>query len=319
MNNGIIVAERYIIEKSISNSGGMASTYLASLLHDSRLKVAIKFARTGNHGPEHEDALLQREADLLSRWDWRHPGIVRLYPTPLGDTKSEYCLRALNVADQPWYMVMEYLSGGSLSQNAKKIQSYPLEWKLEMFYQVLTAVGFIHQKGYGHRDLKPENIVFRRPIAPNEMPQPVLIDFALASDGKSGSPLVETSYTLEYASPERVALGMGLINDCLDPRKSDVWSLGIMLYELLTGELPIKGDMKKIRTTLISRGIDDVVANADYTRHMNIRRDEAYSKGALLAQFIRKMVTRDLAKRLDIKALIYAFEEYFYPPRIPSK
>jgi len=312
--NGKYIAEQYQIESPISHSGGMASVYLAHLVDDKRLKVAIKFARTGANGPAHEDVFLQREADLLSRSGWRHPGIVHLYPTIL-ENEAKYCLRAVNIEDRPWYMVMEYLSGESLAQNIKRIQRYSVDWKLEMFYQVLIAVSFIHQKGYAHRDLKPDNIVFRLPIVANQIPQPILVDFALTSDGKSGSEIVETSYTLEYASPERIAHGvMNRTNDYDDPRASDIWSLGVLLFELLTGKLPIKGHKERVRTTLISRGLDDIFVGNDYLKDMQ-ESDQKLSD--LIGKIIRVMLERKPSNRPDIETLINVFEKYFCPPRIP--
>jgi len=211
---GSIITNSLKIERPLSEKGGMASVYLASFVTDPRMKVAVKFARSSTNGPEHEDVLLQREADLLSRWDWRHPGVVRIFPIPFRDRKTAYFLKAIELPETPYFFIMEYLSGGSLTDNLSKIKGYSFNWKLELFYQLFATVAHLHQLGFGHRDLKPDNIVFREPISPTSIPQPVLIDFALASNGQEGSQIVNSSHTLEYASPERVlkTLGWGMRN-----------------------------------------------------------------------------------------------------------
>jgi len=295
---------QFQIEKSLSNIGGMGSVYLASLAENPKLKVAIKVARTDSRGPAAEDVLLQREAELLSKWDWRYPGIVRLYPLPRGRS-VEYALRATGVDNQPWYMVMEYLRGYSLTQNLKKIEKFPFEWKVELFYQILCSVSFLHQKGYAHRDLKPDNIVFREPISVNTVPQPVLVDFALATDGKGNYDVAEQSLTLEYSGPEVLYASMGKGNNWAikDPLPSDIWSLGTILYELMTGDPLFKGDRAKIRTSIIQEQLEPRLPENDERYH-------------LLAVFIRQMLRHDPATRPTIKQLLLALEAKFLPPRI---
>lgn len=318
ITKGIYVGERYKIERPLSHIGGTASVYLGSLLEAEDFKVAIKFALTGKEGPQHEDLLLQKEAELLSKTEWRHPSIVRVYPLLVGK-KSAYSLRANNIENQPWYMVMEYLQGGSLTDNKNKVKQMPLEWKLEMFYQILTAVGFIHEKGYAHRDLKPENIMFRKPIAANEIPQPILIDFALASDGQSGSQLVESSYTLFYAPPEKIMNSMGTgeaIQTDQFAKEGDIWSLGVILYEILVGDLPLKGSRENIRTSIISRGLDDILEKTDFGKKISSKRSDYSEKIPILTEYIRGMLYRDPTRRPTIDLLIKALENKFLPPRI---
>ena len=300
--------DRYIVETSLSQKGGTASVYLAHLEQEPKSKVALKIAQTNDLGSTHEDALLQFEAELLETWDWRHPGIIRLLPTPLdGRGKPEYVVRATNLKDQPWYMAMEYLRGKSLSENLSAIQKFPVGWKLELFYQILLPIAFIHKKGYAHRDLKPDNIVFREPISPDAVPQPVLIDFALAANGAEERVIVANSYTLEYASPERVLRSMGIENAPVDNvQAADIWSLGIILYEILAGHNLLKGNKENIRTTIIREQLMPSFPNIG----------EEYE---LLIQFVTAMLKKEPHKRPDVRQVLYALEETFLPPRIVGR
>ena len=146
--------DRYIIEKILSDKGGTAIVCLGYLENDSQFKVAIKIAKTDANGATHEDVLLQHESELLQKWDWRHPGIVRLLPIQLVGRNPEYAVKALNYENHPWFMVMEYLRGDNLKDNLNTIQKYPLNWRLELFYQILMPIAFLHQKGFAHRDFK---------------------------------------------------------------------------------------------------------------------------------------------------------------------
>lgn len=297
--------DRYVVETSLSQKGGTASVYLAHLEQEPKSKVALKIAQTNDLGSTHEDALLQFEAELLETWDWRHPGIIRLFPTPLdGRGKPEYVVRAIDIKDQPWYMAMEYLRGKSLSENLNMIQKFPIGWRLELFYQILMPIAFIHKKGYAHRDLKPDNIVFREPISLEATPQPVLIDFALAANGADERVIVANSYTLEYASPERILRSMGIENAPVDNvQAADIWSLGIILHEILTGHSLLKGNKENIRTTIIREQLTPSLPDLG-------------KEYELLVQFVASMLKKEPHKRPDIKQILYALEERFLPPRI---
>lgn len=308
IKNGFIIAGKYRLEAPISDSGGMATVYLGGLVESARHRVAIKFARSDVAGAMPEDMLLDREAELLSRWDWRHPGIVRVYPIPLGERGTAYSLNAVELDQKPRFMVMEYLTGKSLAENMKKIKGFPLGWKLETFYQILTAVSHLHQTGFGHRDLKPENVVFREPISENLLPQPVLIDFALASNGEEQYASVENAFTPEYASPERYLRTMGYNDLPPYPLQADIWSLGVILYEMVTGVHLMHGSEDKVRTTIIKGAFDVEIDN----RQVN---DNAKT-AEILSNMIHRMLERDPRRRPNAKQIVLALEELFPPPRV---
>ncbi len=294
---------RYIIEKPLSDHGGTAKVFLAHLDKDEKLKVALKISLTDENSKAHEDLLLEREAQLLQGDGWRHPGIVRVFPSPVPGSKPRYHVRTVDLPSSPYFMVMEYLSGKSLSDQLRTIQSYPLEWKLELFYQILVAVSFIHSKGYGHRDLKPDNVVFRDPISPNHLPKPVLIDFALASkNGQETFDVIEKSLTIDYSPPEGIAKSEGVKVTC-DFMQWDVWSLGLIFYEILTGRFPISGNREQVRTTIIRERLKPVLPDGgDYQ---------------LLQEFISGMLNREMDKRPTVDLIIKALEGNFLAPRIP--
>jgi eukaryotic-like serine/threonine-protein kinase len=146
-----------------------------------------------------------------------HPGIARLYDagvTPAGRS----------------YLAMELVEGENLLAYCEKIQA-PLRTRIELFLAVLEAVGYAHAARVVHRDLKPGNILV------SERGEPKLLDFGIARLHQDAG--VETTHTLHramtpaYASPEQVR------GDAIDSR-SDLYSLGVVLYELLTGRRPYR-------------------------------------------------------------------------------
>ena len=298
--------DNYIIKDCISTGGGMSAVYLAQMAKNKR-QVVLKVALTDENGAAHEDVLLQREAELLKQGELRHPGNVRLFPILLKNRRPQYVVRASSISEEPWYMVMEYLRGKSLKDELKTISRYSLEWKLELFYRILLPIAFLHSKGYAHRDIKPDNIMFRTPISKEVLPDPVFIDFALASNGKDYSSIVMDSYTPGYASPERIINAMPAFGDSRgnmeNVQASDIWSLGVVLYEMLTGKVLLRGNKEKVKTTIIRQQMKPTLPISG-------------EKGKILAKFIHSMLNRDAEKRPRIGLVIDALEQKFHPPHI---
>lgn len=305
IKSGLMLNNSFVIEGPLSSRGGTASVYLARPVNKPELKAAVKFAHSDGGNVVDEDVLLRHEASLLSRPDWRHPGILRLYPI-FHLNKAQFVLRATGVENEPSFFIMEYLPGKTLAEWMEKIVKFPFDWKIEFLYQLATTLAFIHAKGYGHRDIKPDNILFKAAPTPSYVPQPVLIDFALASDGKNSLSLIESSYTLEYASPERVMKASHLIPEefSLRPEPQDVWSFGLIVYELFTGSLPFRGTAKDIRTTLIGRNFDEKFIK----ENPNLPND--------IADLIRAILKPVPEKRPSMGRIIDLLEQKYRPPRV---
>lgn len=302
---GLTLNKAFVIDGPLSGRGGTASVYLASPVNKPELRAAVKFANSDGRNVVDEDVLLRNEADLLSQPDWRHPGILRLFPM-IYMNKPKYVLRATGIDNEPSYFVMEYLAGKSLGEAMDKVVKFPFGWKIELLYQLALTLSFIHDKGYGHRDLKPDNILFRTVPTPAFVPQPVLIDFALASNGRNTLAVIESSFTVEYASPERVMKATKLIPEefSLRPEPQDVWSFGLIVYELFTGQLPFRGTAKDIRTTLITQSFDEKF----------IQNNPALSND--IADFIRAILKPDPEKRPTMRRIINLLEQKYRPPRL---
>ncbi len=162
-----------------------------------------------------------REAQIASQLD--HPGIVRV-------------ILFGQLADGNLYLVLEFLEGPTLAEALEKEGSFSLDRAVRTMGQVADAIGYAHQKGIIHRDLKPENVVLTTREG-EEIPK--VLDFGIAKFLVGAASFVTQSGlifgTARYISPE------GAAGEKVDQR-SDVYSLGIMTYELLAGRAPFEAD-----------------------------------------------------------------------------
>ncbi|MHC5016691.1 MAG: serine/threonine protein kinase, partial [Planctomycetota bacterium] len=208
----------YEIRRVIA-SGGMGVVYEAEQDHPHRL-VALKVLR---HGVASQSALrrFQHEAEILGRL--RHPNIAHVHEAGTFDEGA---------GAQP-YFAMELIKGRPLIAFAES-EKLSTRQRLQLFSRIGEAVHYAHQKGIIHRDLKPDNILV------DEYGEPKVLDFGVArtTDSDIQVTTVQTGIgefigTVPYMSPEQVAGDPA----ALDTR-SDVYSLGVVLYELLCGKLP---------------------------------------------------------------------------------
>lgn len=200
--------------------GGMGQVWLAEQTAPLKREVALKLIRAGFC----DDSLLQRfQAERQSLAIMSHPAIAKVFDA--GATSE----------GQP-YFVMEYVPGLPISDycDAKKLK---ISERLELFVKVCEGVQHAHQKGIAHRDLKPANILV---IDVDGAPTPRIIDFGIAKN-VLGQPVGETIFTNVggfvgspgYMSPEQADPNVMDVDT-----RTDVYSLGVLLYVLLTGLLP---------------------------------------------------------------------------------
>jgi WD40 repeat protein len=198
----------------------MGLVYLAQQKEPVRRKVALKIIKPGMDSKQ-VIARFEAERQTLAVLD--HPNIAHVFDA--GTTK----------AGRP-YFVMEYVEGVSITKYCDE-QKLNIEERLELFKQVCEGVHHAHQKGIIHRDIKPSNILVSNH---SDKAVPKIIDFGIAK--AITQPLTEETFfthegqllgTPEYMSPEQVDLAAQDIDT-----RSDIYSLGVLLYELLAGALP---------------------------------------------------------------------------------
>lgn len=205
--------DSYRIEAPVARSG-MASIFRATDVRDNRV-VALKIP----HPDMEADPILfdrfQREAAIGEKLN--HPTVMRVYG---GEKRSRI------------YMVMEWCDGRLLREILSNGRISP-ERAMRIVIKVLDALEYIHEQGVVHRDLKPENIM----VDANDNVK--LIDFGIAGDSGARrltyANFTSTLGTADYISPEQVKGKRG-------DGRSDIYSMGVILYEMLTGRLPFSGD-----------------------------------------------------------------------------
>ena len=210
---GSKISDRYQIIKTLGE-GGMANVYLA---HDTILdrNVAVKVLRGDLASDEKFVRRFQREA--LSASSLSHPNIVEMYD--VGEDNGQY------------YIVMEYVDGKTLKQILKQRGKLSITEVIDIMLQLTDGMAHAHDAYIIHRDIKPQNIM----ILSNGMIK--ITDFGVAT-AMNSTQLTQTNSvmgTVHYLPPEQ-AQGKG------STIRSDIYSMGIMMYELLTGLVPYKGD-----------------------------------------------------------------------------
>ena len=203
--NNYMIIGKYRLGKTIGK--GSFSVVKLGYHVSTKDPVAIKIVEKQNLKNSPDKYWLKREMNILKKLD--HPGICKFIDF-IKDMTS-------------YYLVTEYCGGGELYDFI--ITHHPVEEKLakKFFKQIVLILSYIHSKGICHRDLKPENLLL------TESNTIKLIDFGLSSESsictdKVGSPI--------YVAPET------LFNDTYDGKIADIWSLGVVLYTLVTGQIP---------------------------------------------------------------------------------
>lgn len=304
----------YRISEKISKSG-CAIIYKAL---DSRDRpLVIKCAKTRdakNHPTDIYNGLLHRECEALQEL-W-HPGVVHLYPINTQQNVT-YIAQDPHANDKPWYVALEFIQGQHLAAYLPKIAKLPIEWRLELFYQLLLIVDYLHSakdparcpryyNGLAHCDLKPMNIMLRADPDQYLVPNPVLIDFGTCSEVSKLTS--QPSASIPYTAPEMLAFihakeaNQSTDNLQIIPAKVDVYALGIIFAELMTGKEYMSHLTKEVKASKIIAGENPSLNQIDPTLAKNLN------------DYFWHMAARDPHHRKTVPQLIKALDEYLAPP-----
>ncbi|HEW2418086.1 TPA: Stk1 family PASTA domain-containing Ser/Thr kinase [Streptococcus pneumoniae] len=211
---GKIFAGRYRIVKQIGR-GGMADVYLAKDLILDGEEVAVKVLRTNYQTDPIAVARFQREARAMADLD--HPHIVRI--TDIGEEDGQQ------------YLAMEYVAGLDLKRYIKEHYPFSNEEAVRIMGQILLAMRLAHTRGIVHRDLKPQNILLTPDGTAKVTDFGIAVAFAETSLTQTNSMLG----SVHYLSPEQARGSKATV-------QSDIYAMGIIFYEMLTGHIPYDGD-----------------------------------------------------------------------------
>jgi serine/threonine-protein kinase len=211
---GETFADRYEVEELVG-AGGMSSVYRA---RDRLLdrNVALKVLHEQYAGDEEYVERFRREARSVAALS--HPNIVTVIDRGEHDGRQ--------------FIVFEYVDGENLKRLIERRGPAPVEWALELGIQIARALSFAHQNGFVHRDVKPQNVLL------NGDGRPKVTDFGIARKLDVQHGMTQTGAVLgtsDYIAPEQ-AQGQRV------DEHTDVYSLGVVLYELLTNEVPFPGE-----------------------------------------------------------------------------
>ena len=282
------INDRYEIDRLIGE-GGMANVYLA---HDTILdrKVAVKVLRGDLAGDDKFVRRFQREA--LNASSLSHPNIVEIY-----DVDEE---------DGNFFIVMEYIEGKTLKQLIRRRGVLTLPETIDIMLQLMDALAVAHDSYIIHRDIKPQNIMIK------ESGLVKITDFGIAMALNSVE-LTQTNSVMgsvHYLPPEQ-ASGKG------STIRSDIYSLGIMMYEMLTGKVPFKGDsaveiaLKHIKEPLpsirkinsvVPQSVENIILKATAKNPKNRYRDVRQ-----MAEDIKTCMDED---RMDEEKIVFKYPEY---------
>ncbi|MEZ6093394.1 MAG: tetratricopeptide repeat protein [Pirellulaceae bacterium] len=277
-NAGSVINDRYTLQQKIGE-GGMGEVWTAKQSQPVKRKVAIKLIKTGMDSK----AVLNRfeqERQALAMMD--HPSIAKILDG------------GMTATGQPFF-VMELVNGLPITRFCDEAK-LTLRERLEIFAPVCQAVQHAHHKGIVHRDLKPANILV---TMIDGKPVPKVIDFGVskAVGGKLTENTVETQFgavvgTMEYMSPEQA----GFSGEDVDTR-ADIYSLGVILYELLTGLRPI--DSKRLRKAAFAEMVRMIKEEEPSKPSTRLSTDDSLPSLAVMRHTDPKKLLSNLRGELD--------------------
>lgn len=214
---GRTIGGRYVIS-SLLGRGGMSSVYKAT---DPNLQRTVAIKIIHPHLSEHPEFVKRFEQEAAAVARLRHPNIMLVHD--------------FNHDGSVYYIVFEYIAGNPLDKRLKELKEaglrLPLDEAIQIMVPLCEAVAYAHERNMVHRDLKPSNVII------NLLGQPVLLDFGIAKIVGGGHVHTATGATIgtaAYMAPEQV------VGDEVDHR-ADIYSLGVMLYEMACGRPPYEG------------------------------------------------------------------------------
>lgn len=206
----------------VLGKGGMGEVYKGQ---DGGNVVALKILADELAHQSEFLARFQREAQTGMALD--HPHIVRVHD--------------VGAADGVHYMAMDYVEGFDMARHLKQRSPMPPEDTIDLLKSIADALDYAHGQGLVHRDLKPSNVMLR-PRADGETYDAVLMDFGIAKISGAGTRYTGTGTigTIDYMAPEQITTAREV------DRRADIYALGIMTYEMLTGKRPFEGSAPQV-------------------------------------------------------------------------
>ena len=263
---GKIFAGRYRIVKQIGR-GGMADVYLAKDLILDGEEVAVKVLRTNYQTDQIAVQRFQREARAMAELD--HPNIVRI--SDIGEEDGQQ------------YLAMEYVDGLDLKRHIKENGPLSNDEAVRIMGQILLAMRMAHTRGIVHRDLKPQNVLLTKDGTAKVTDFGIAVAFAETSLTQTNSMLG----SVHYLSPEQARGSKATV-------QSDIYAMGIILFEMLTGHIPYDGDSAV------------TIALQHFQQPLPSVRDENPSVPQSLENVVLRATAKKLTERYKTVAEMYA-------------
>ena len=204
--------------------------------------VVLKIEIINSENRDSSQEAIINEVETLLRLN--HTGIIKIYPIEENETtirQFEY-RKICSLPGHPWFLVLEHLPGGSLVEMMDaQSDRLSLDRTVAIIQAVANALAHAHDRGFVHMDLKPQHIYFRRPSTISDLGDPVLIDFGIARNKeRSIYELQQQQRVSPYISPERLLAQRDQKAYSVNTA-SDIYALGVILYEMISGQYPFKG------------------------------------------------------------------------------